>query len=142
MHSPEKYKHIVQFHHTENPHDRNNLMLEYLEGETLGETLGALETKYKSFIDDKIIENIKRKIQEIVNHIHSKSYAHGDIKQDNIMFRKKIVDPSIYDWVNNIVFIDFGEAKYISPVFGIEVIDNLDKGMLTELKNYLDELKS
>ena len=80
-------------------------MLEYLEGETLGETLGALETKYKSFIDDKIIENIKRKIQEIVNHIHSKSYAHGDIKKDNIMFREKIVDPSIYDWVDNIVLL-------------------------------------
>ena len=138
MHTPSPYKHIVQFHDTEDPHDRNNLMLEYLEGETLD----ALETKYKSYMNDEIIENIKIKIQEIVDHIHSKSYAHGDIKKDNIMFKEKIVDPSIYDWADNIVFIDFGEAKYIYPVFGVEFIDNLDKGMLTELNNYLDELKS
>ena len=139
MHTPSPNKHIVQFHHTEDPHDRNNLMLEYLEGETLD----ALETKYKSYMNDEIIENIKIKIQEIVNYIHEKDYAHRDFKVDNIMFREQVVDPSTYDWIDNIVFIDFGEAQYIRPFGNITAHKDIkDERDLTELNNYLDELKS
>jgi serine/threonine-protein kinase len=82
-------------------------VMEYLGGGSLRDYLkkiSALTPGEAAFIG--------REVALALGHIHSKGYAHNDIKTDNIMFRHSVVMNSSYEPV----LIDFGIAAKLKRI--------------------------
>jgi len=77
-------------------------VMEYLDGGSVGDLLKKTKT-----LSEEETGAIIYKLVSALDHIHSKGYAHNDIKANNVLFRKKLEANSTFDPV----LIDFGITR-------------------------------
>ena len=88
---------IVRVQHFFQAHGTGYIVMEYLEGQTLG-TLYDRE----KIVDERRLRGILTPLLEALEQIHDAKFLHRDIKPGNIMFRGDSTAP---------VLIDFGAAR-------------------------------
>ena len=99
----EKASKIILSSSPENSKENNKIIMEYIKGEKLSESLN-------NFSFDKQ-KNILRKIGESISKLHSQDIIHGDLTTSNMILKD-----------NEIFFIDFG-LGYISKKVEDKAVD-------------------
>ncbi len=81
----------------------SKLKMEYIDGKKLKDALNNLH--------EKEIENISKKIGEIISKLHSAGIMHGDLTTSNILLKENI-EGKVRETAGFLLLIDFGLGKF------------------------------
>lgn len=95
-----QHPNIVQIYDFDTDDDGSYVVMELLEGETLGEMLHRGPMSMEDFLQ------LARQVLEAIGAAHEKGIVHRDLKSDNIFLHR----PPTGGWVTKV--LDFGLAKF------------------------------
>ena len=93
---------IVKYYETYTDEKAIYLVMEYIEGTELFDTISRAQT---NILSEKMACDLMKKMLRALNHMHSYGVVHRDIKPENL-----IITPE-----GELKFIDFGLSKHWDP---------------------------
>ncbi len=116
-----KHANIVGIHDIVSDDDRLFLVMEYIHGKSLRETLDELAARspdHKGRLSPELTVHIGRSIAMALHHAHQRDFLHRDIKPGNILLQSD----------GTVLLTDFGIAKEIGVTGNDLTNDNIMMG--------------
>lgn len=99
------------------------LIMEFLEGESLGKCISGLRTRKERMPMARVLEII-RQVGSALQAVHAANIVHCDLKPDNIFL---VPDPAVPGG-ERVKLLDFGIAKFLTQSVGQTTTTNLILG--------------
>ena len=111
-----KHPNIVKLEELKKTKNYYYLVMEYVNGGSLGDCLESYKRKNGKAFPEEIVQYLMRQIVETIKYIHGLNIIHRDLKLDNIMvnFENEADKKNLNMMRAQIKIIDFGFAMYLS----------------------------